>query len=317
VIEEIVRVLQGHASQAEVAEVEEWRDAHPENARRFREISALWEMTGVHDEIRAGGGVPTAAGLLARSSSKGGVTARSRAFPRTWGLGIAASVVLLAGIGYLTLTRSSGEIPTTEFRAPAHAALTATLSDGSVVRLSPGASLGFAESDGARIASLEGTAYFSVVHQENRPFVVTAGEGAARVLGTRFELEVDGGSLGLTVVDGSVRLTMGEESGVVGPGQRGEVSPGGEVRIQEVSDIFASMGWIGDFVAFESTTLRRVAEELEARFGIEVEVSSSMLLDRTITAWFEETRVDEILDVVCRVASVRCELSGTKVTISP
>jgi transmembrane sensor len=317
VIEEIVRVLQGHASQAEVAEVEEWRAANPENARQFEEISTLWEMTGVHDEIRAGGGVPTAAGLLAQSDHRVGAATASRAFPRSWAMGLAASVVLLAGIGYAALARSPGEVPAIEFRAPAHAALTAALTDGSVVRLSPGSSLGFAESDDARIATLEGTAYFTVVRQQDRPFVVRAGEGSARVIGTRFELEVDGASLRLTVVDGSVRLTMGGESGVVGPGQRAEARPGEAVSIQDFPDVFESLGWIGDFMAFESTTLRRVVEELEARFGIEVEAQDAMLLDRTITAWFEETRVDEILDVVCRVASVRCERSGTKVTISP
>jgi transmembrane sensor len=317
--EEIVRVLQGKASQAEVAEVEEWRDSHPENARRFQEMAALWNMMGWHDEIRSGGAVPTAEGLLGIPDHPVTVAggSGSRPFSRNWAMGLAASVVLLAGIGYATLVRSPAERPSIEFRAPAHEGLTAALTDGSVVRLSPGSTLSVMDSEDARTAVLVGTAFFSVAHQEDRPFVVMAGEGTAQVVGTRFSLELDGASLRLTVLDGLVRLGMGRETGLVGSGQRGEVSPGEGVRIQQVPDIFSDLGWMGDFLAFEATTLGRVTEELEARFGISVRVTDPGLLDRTITAWLEESEVDSILDVVCRVASVSCERSGGLVRMSP
>ena len=62
---------------------------------------------------------------------------------------------------------------------------------------------------GARrhVRLLAGTAFFSVVRDEARPFIVDAGHARITVLGTRFEVAIDqGGVLRVTVEEGHVRV---------------------------------------------------------------------------------------------------------------
>jgi ferric-dicitrate binding protein FerR (iron transport regulator) len=56
---------------------------------------------------------------------------------------------------------------------------------------------------------------------------------------------------------------------------------------------------------FNATPLSRVADEIEHRFGVRVEVDSS-LREHTVTAVFTDRRLPDVLDVVCRVVDANC-----------
>lgn len=84
-----------------------------------------------------------------------------------------------------------------------------TLSDGSMVCLHPGSRLAFpVEFSGTeRVVKLEGEAYFDVVHDSHRPFIVITSQTETTVLGTEFNVNThDGTSTTVTLVKGRVQV---------------------------------------------------------------------------------------------------------------
>jgi len=93
----------------------------------------------------------------------------------------------------------------------------ARLADGSTVRLNGATRVRVAFSDRRRsVELLAGQAFFDVRHDVTRPFVVRAGPGEARVLGTAFDLDLTGRQLTLAVHRGAVGFdAAGMPRGVV------------------------------------------------------------------------------------------------------
>lgn len=82
---------------------------------------------------------------------------------------------------------------------------TATLVDGTTIRLN-GASRVAVDyaADRRTVRLVAGQAFFDVAHDAARPFLVQAGRGEARVLGTAFDLDMTRGQVALAVYRGAV-----------------------------------------------------------------------------------------------------------------
>lgn len=86
----------------------------------------------------------------------------------------------------------------------------------------------------------EGKVGFEISKQEDEEFKFTTPTGVASIRGTTgfFEVPEDGSML-LFVSEGLVELESlrgSKETGAVGAGQVGQISPGGELRIEKASD---------------------------------------------------------------------------------
>jgi ferric-dicitrate binding protein FerR (iron transport regulator) len=135
------------------------------------------------------------------------------------------------------------------------------------------------------------------------------------VLGTRFEMRARGGELLVAVIEGRVAVTAGRESVVLGAGEMRRVRadrPPMPVPPEEIADLRSGLGL---FAAYQATPLREVARELEQRFGIQVVFTDSSLAGRTLTAWFQESDLESMLSVICRVTDVGCTRSEGVLTI--
>lgn len=74
---------------------------------------------------------------------------------------------------------------------------------------------------------------------------------------------------------------------------------------------------MGQFLVFQSTPLEQVARELEQHYDIRVRVVDEGVAQRTVTAWFTDESVEDVLMMICRVADVHCSLSDGLATIEP
>ncbi|SDC82312.1 FecR family protein [Sphingomonas sp. YR710] len=85
-----------------------------------------------------------------------------------------------------------------------------SLGDGTRVDLDSQSSLNVAVDAGRRsVLLIEGRAFFDVAHDMHRPFVVTAGDIAVRVLGTAFAVEHKADGLSVDVARGKVLVDRG------------------------------------------------------------------------------------------------------------
>jgi transmembrane sensor len=165
---------------------------------------------------------------------------------------------------------------------------------------------------------LTGRAFFAVARMEDRPFRVLTPAGDLTVLGTRFDVESRDRDLRLVVVEGkvSVAAPQGGEARVEG-GHMSRVVDGQLLPSIRTPDLRQTTDWLGRFLAFQNTPLGQAAREIEEMYGVKVRIRDSSVADRTVTTWFTDRSLDEVVRIVCAVAAVRCVVDGEVVTIDP
>jgi transmembrane sensor len=170
-----------------------------------------------------------------------------------------------------------------------------------------------------REIALEGEAYFDVVHDDRRPFVVRAGDLVAKDLGTRFTMRAYPGEPGGRVVvrQGKVAiraLGMGGAELVVAPGQIGRLGTN-EVPTVEQADTATWFAWIEGRLVFDNTPLREALPELGRWFGLEFRLADTALGDVPLSGTFKLRPSAEVLDNLAASLGLRQRREGRTVTL--
>lgn len=325
----LARALTGRASETELAEVLAWRRRSAENERRYRTVGRLLGLASRADRDREPGRAPTAAEIIAaadevpNTGAGGPRIARASRAGRVWRVAaLAAAAMILVVLAASHLMRSNAAPPAgavQQFVTGPTDQATVVLADGTVVRLAPESRLLIPAGSGPRDVTLVGRAYFAVTHDESRPFTVRTGSGEVRVLGTRFAVDASVEDMRLVVVQGRVAVAgiNDDEEVLVTHNQMARVIRGSLLPVVEVPDPTILADWVGIFLAFQDTPLRDAAREIEREYGVTIEISDPALADRTITAWFADWALTDVMEVVCMVANARCEAGDSIITITP
>ncbi len=323
--EVILRSFRERLSALEDRRLQNWRRESPENEERYQQLARLWQLEpgGLPpgeppappsvNEIIADAALPGIRSLLGR-----GGRARGRSSWVVRGLAAAAVVLLAVGLWqYRSARRWNPAFGVREFATGSTQTVTVTLADGSFVRLAPNSRLRLPPGGEKRQVWLDGRAYFAVHSDSAHPFTVHTNAGDALVLGTRFELKVEGDDLRLAVVEGHVRLASSKASVAVSAGEVSQMRRGGAPSVIKVKDITKLLDWPDGLLIFQSTPLAQVGDALENHFHVKVGMTDSTVAKRVVTGWFAEESLDEVLTAVCRATQSHCSLDGKHVTISP
>lgn len=315
----IIRSLQGQATPAEEEQLRAWRNAALENERYYRSQSRAWRLVAL---IEPGSGPPPSFTLDAHRHGRSPLPLdhrRGLRFPRR--LGWAAAIVALLAATPLALRWASRpEVPhlaAQEFITGAGERGTTRLNDGTVVRLAPNSRLRVQETGLRREVWLEGHAFFAVSREDGRQFVVRTRAGDAVVLGTRFDVRVEDEAMQVFVVEGRVTHQAGGGAVQVGAMELSRATGGGVPSVEPIDDPELLLSWLGDFLVFQSTPMSEIARELERRYGVRVQLQDSALAQRTVTAWFTDEPLDQVLLIVCRAADAQCQMRDRTISINP
>ena len=255
-----------------------------------------------------------------RSSQVVGLRARWR----TAGLGVAAAVLVVAGASMLwRATRPVGEessgtravaVTQTHRTAPGEID-TLRLADGSTVVLGPASTLSIgAFGTVGRESRLEGQAYFDVVHDDARPFVVRTPSATLRDIGTSFTVLSDAErGTRVAVTSGAVDVTAaGSRAGaatVLHAGDRAEVTEGG-MRVERGAVTRDELSWTRGVLELRDAPLAVVAGELGRWYGVKLVVTDSTIAARRVTATFEDATTEELGRVLAAVLATTVTLNG-------
>jgi transmembrane sensor len=314
--ETVVRYLQGLASKSDLRDLEQWRCASPANQEKFREIVRVWELTAAA-RARISDHRATANNVIREAAGR---RARLRDTGRTvWILGGAAAALLATGlgIGYLAAGTVSGGAPlaAAEFSTGAWEMATVRLGDGTIVRLAPHSALTVSGEKRHREVRLEGEAFFAVAKRPGSPFTVRTRHGDALVLGTRFDVRVQKEDLRVVVVEGRVALSSGGGQVNIERGQMAVAPAGGRATVLAVDRPDELLDWLNYSLMFQATPLEQVADEIRRRYKVSVDLDST-LAKRTVTAWFTNQSLEEVVTITCRVVGATCSTRDGKVVIS-
>ena len=191
------------------------------------------------------------------------------------------------------------------------------LKDGSKVLLGPTSRLVVAAStnDGQRFVTLDGIAYFSVVHDPAHPFTVRAGSISIQDIGTAFAVENDDSAGTRVAVDsGSVAIGAADQNRVRGAvlnaRDRATVDAQGVVSVERSAVTEDDMAWIQGRLVFRASPLVLVGAELYRWYGVRLRVADSSLVNLHLTASFSGEPIDHVLNVIALSLGARVERQG-------
>lgn len=283
----VVRLSSGEVTEEDRSEFDYWHE-DADNALAYRRATRLWAGLGPILEKQEAEGWPDAEAAPASSS---GQAAPRRFSRRPVYASLAASLALFIGLGaqYQQVWQYD-QVSGTAVRAGVG------LADGSRVAMGPGTAFSTDFADGARHISLaRGEAYFDVRHDAAHPFVVSAGDGVVRVLGTAFAVRrQDDGSVTVTVARGRVQVTSGAQSEVLTPDRQISFNAKGlgQVRAVEAS---AETAWMRGRLIMENRPLGEVLSELDRYDGGKILLLNEEASQRRINAVIDLQRTDDWL----------------------
>lgn len=162
-----------------------------------------------------------------------------------------------------------------------------------------------------RALRMNGRAFFDVTRDENRPFLISVGEGEIRVLGTSFQVDGRSDHTRVEVATGRVSFTSGSEKALLTAGMAATYL--NEERSMDISIIEGDgqWSWRSGVLSFNETPLDTVVDELIGFYGVEI-ISDQESGDRRLTATFRKMSVEEVVDIVNQTLDVSLRIRSHK-----
>jgi ferric-dicitrate binding protein FerR (iron transport regulator) len=199
-----------------------------------------------------------------------------------------------------------------------------SLPDGSNVWLNAASSLRFpaAFQSNERRVELTGEAYFEVARDARRPFFVKTGEMVVQVLGTSFNINgyKNESSINTTLITGSLRVVIGNDSALLKPGQQSIVSadtlPGESISINRTVDMDDVIAWKNGWFYFEDTELAMVMRQVERWYDVDVVIKDDLSTARIMARIARDLPLEKLLHKLELTGKIRAKKEGNKIIIS-
>ena len=197
------------------------------------------------------------------------------------------------------------------------------LPDGTHVVLAPGSRLDVAAGYGSdrRDVVLRGEAYFDVVHDDVRPFVVHAEDAFVRDIGTAFVVRSDAAEgVEVVVTKGSVSVAhraARDDEAVLHAGDRAIVAADRRVLVSRGGATPEDTSWLRGRLVYRDAPLAEVRADLRRWYGLELRLADSALGARHLTATFDGESADEVLRVIGLALGADVERRGDTAVVRP
>ena len=327
------RYLSGEATPEERARVEAWLAEDPERWAQVAELRDAIERAALSEPAVEEARAEVWARLEREIDGVGegrGPAPRRVALGREprWSTGVQiAAAVALTAIGAAVvagLMSRSQPLPPPERVARTMPGQRATLKlpDGTAVVLGVASTLRYpaAFAGAGRAVSLEGEAYFRVVHDERRPFSVRAGTLVAQDLGTEFVVRAypEDSAAQVVVRDGKVGIRAAASARaperVVSAGQLGRLGAGQE-PVVEPADTALYFAWTDGRLVFDRTPLRDALPQLSRWFDLDFRLADTALGGVPLSATFRTQPTPDVLDNLAASLGMRQRRNGRVVTL--
>src|SRR4030095_12734248 len=122
---------------------------------------------------------------------------------------VAASVILIVGLGIATYFMINNNEPSEMVAQTGQNVLVDTLSDGSVITLNKKSTITYPSKfkGNTRAIALKGEAFFNVARDKKKPFIISVNDVQVTVVGTSFNIKSENGNTEVVVETGIVRVT--------------------------------------------------------------------------------------------------------------
>ncbi|MCU0636980.1 MAG: FecR domain-containing protein [Gemmatimonadaceae bacterium] len=189
------------------------------------------------------------------------------------------------------------------------------LVDGTRVVLAPGTTLSVSARYGEteRAVSVEGEAWFDVVHDDARPFSVRARHAVVRDIGTQFTvLALPESPVRVVVTQGAVAVRASDSAAEVqlAAGDVASIPEAGQATFSRGAATADDTAWLQDRLVFREAPLPEVTAALARWYGIRLVVDDSTIARRHLTATFADEPRGRVLELLSLALGATIEQRG-------
>ena len=300
----IVRYLAGEANPDEAIALHDWM-AFSDNKTYFENFQSAWQNSYPAKKSRL---PDVELGWKNIESqfhieSTGVHTEKIKKIPRRYDylLKIAAAIIIILMIGVFTYTyfQRNNVIPKISVLTK-DAIHKIILPDNSRVIMSRFSAVAYTKNfyGSSREIHLSGEAFFEVVHNLNKPFIVHTKLADIKVVGTAFNVTLQHDTAEVSVARGKVLVYTDRDSVYLEPGQSARIASDSKF-IQDVTLADANMwGYATRKFEFKNTRLRDVFKCIEKSYPYSIEVRNEAIKNCKLTATFENKSAEYIVTLI-------------------
>ena len=295
----LLRYIRGEVSDEERGRITQWLNEDPANMREFLAMRKLYDIS------------------LWQTKPKEKIAHKKQTLPIRRIVIETLKIAAIFLIGFFVtkqfIQQEPEDIQMQTIHVPTGQRAELTLTDGTHVWLNSRSTLKFPErfSTNSRNVELDGEGYFSVCHDQKRPFTVQTGKYAIHVLGTEFNVKAyhNSSSFETALLKGSVEISSPDMP------QRLRLKPN-EIAIADQGTLKTSLipdynyfKWKEGLFCFEDESVQSLIEKLELYYDIKIDVQRPSLLQYRYSGKF---RIKDGIDHVLKVLQLKHKFTYTK-----
>ena len=193
------------------------------------------------------------------------------------------------------------------------------LPDGTVVMLNSESSITFpiAFKGKVRNVSLTGEAYFEVAKNKKMPFHVSFGDQQVEVLGTHFNISAykDQPDYKTTLLEGSVRISRGNENHLLVPGQQAVYKSDSKMFAVNDVDTEDVIAWKNGLFQFDNTELDQVMLQLSRWYNVDVEYDGPKPVLNFTGAVKRDNNLSRVIKILESTGGVKFTINGNTIIV--
>lgn len=334
----LIKKEEGAITMAEQAELAVLLKAHSNNESIRQLVEELFnadivfESFNTHEKIEA-----SVQQLNQRMNKKPVLTLRYRKW--RWAIGVAASLLLLAGAYRLYQFKDTNTVsPIVKTTKMSKSNM--ILPDGTRVWLNADTKISYSFENNKREVELDGEAYFDVVKDKKHPFIVHTKAIDIKVLGTAFNVRAytKEHNTQATLLRGSIEVLLKKKNNeklFLKPNEKIIVKNDLDSVVKEADGVNTSATevelikikpgpvdsnlletqWMKPFISFDQQKLEDIIPMLENWYNVKITVTAPGLLQRRFSGHIEHESLEEILESFRLASNLHYTINNKNITL--
>lgn len=235
---------------------------------------------------------------------------RKRRFPTF--AKVALGLIVALCVAYFVIEEPKGidfqDSPQITRKAPRGYRNTITLADGSLATLNSESTIRYSKDFGVkdRVIFLEGEAFFDVVHNPDKPFIVLANNLKTTALGTSFNVNAyEEDVQAVSLATGKVKVEIANPASakeqklgvILTPGEQAVWSGPETILTKRLFNLQEILSWKDNVIYFKDTDLQSMIKVLEKWYDVEITINGDTnKLTQTGTGSFKNQSLENVLN---------------------
>jgi transmembrane sensor len=241
-----------------------------------------------------------------------------------WLSGVAAVVLIVTGLSLLIKNGRPAQVEQVTVNNLTGKMYKVTLSDSSVVWLSPDSKLQYPKffKGDARMVSMDGEAFFEVTKDAKHPFVINSGDVVTKVIGTSFRIRAyqNSRSTEVSVVTGKVSVSLPQKDNsevMILPSYKVTYLKDRHLLKKNIEEKSSSMQiWEKTTMSFENAPVSEVMLALNQKFGVQMTSEDNRVKSYVLNADFTDQSLPAILEILEKTLDITYKISDKKILLN-